>query len=66
MQIEYATAFISCKRLLLYDEPLRETPITQNLLCMYWKKTYRKYSFFFYGILETLGQDHDSILALLL
>ena len=37
MQIEYATAFISCKQLLLYDEPLRETPITQNLLCMYWK-----------------------------
>ena len=46
MQIEYATMFISCKQLLLY-EPLRETPITQNLLCMYWKKTYRKYSFIF-------------------
>ena len=47
MQIEYATVFISCKQLLLYDEPLRETPITQNLLRMYWKKTYRKYSFIF-------------------
>lgn len=30
MQIEYATVFISGKQLLLYDEPLRETPITQN------------------------------------
>ena len=66
MQIEYATVFIGCKQLLLY-EPLRETPITQNLLCRYWKKKpIASTASFFDGILETLGQDHDSILALLL
>ena len=67
MQIEYATAFISCKQLLLYDEPLRDANHSKSTVYVLEKKTYRKYGFiFWWNFFETLGQDHDSILALLL